>query len=219
MANSYYERINQYIPRTRAVGEQVREDYDGVEAGFNKLPPHNNNGTGFDESFIVAYPASMSSPAQLQQVMTWPASVSANNHKLTNLSNPKNSNDAVNLEFTTSYVVNYTYSKAEVRSLDSKVSTESRSYTKDYVKNYAYAKTETSYLDSEVLRESQTYTDGILESIDSDAFREVGPIALLDQHISREMTIPAGKNALCISPTIDQGSTVSVPVDSIYVIL
>ncbi len=69
MANSYYERINEYIPRTRALGEQVREDYSGVEAGFNKLPPHNENGTGFDESFVVKDPVQDKSPTPYKDLV------------------------------------------------------------------------------------------------------------------------------------------------------
>ena len=106
MANSYYERVNAYIPRTRAVGEQVREDYDGVEQGFNKLPPHNNNGTGFDESFVVEKPASLSSPAQLQQLIKWPAGVSANNFALSNLAAAISNDQAVRLGLMKEYVGN-----------------------------------------------------------------------------------------------------------------
>lgn len=97
MANSYYERINEYIPRTRAVGEQVREDYDGVEAGFNKLPEHNSESTGFTASFVVVNPTQAQSPLPYHQFQTWPHAVNAGGYRLLNLGSANTDSDAATL--------------------------------------------------------------------------------------------------------------------------
>ena len=46
-----------------------------------------------------------------------------------------------------------------------------------------------------------------------------GPILQFDQVISESFTVSAGSNALSISPTIANGAVVTVPVNSVYVIL
>ena len=97
MANSYYERINEYIARTRAVGEQVREDYDGIEAGFNKLPEHNSERTGFTASFVVVDPTQEQSPLPYHQFLTWPHAISAGGYRLLNLGSANNDSDGANL--------------------------------------------------------------------------------------------------------------------------
>ena len=104
MANSYYERINEYLPRTRAVGEQVKEDYDGVEAGFDKIPPHNNQSTGFTASFIVENPTRQQSPVPYHQWQTWTEHVSAGGYRLLNLASAIADNNAANLADVKSHV-------------------------------------------------------------------------------------------------------------------
>ncbi len=103
-SNNYYKRVNEYIPRTRAIGEQIREDYDGVQGGFDKLPPHNKMGTGFDESFIVTEPVSLSSPVPLRQLLKWPSNVSANNFKLGQLADAETADEAVNYGQMATYI-------------------------------------------------------------------------------------------------------------------
>ena len=97
MANDYYQRINQYIARTRAVGEQVREDYDGVQRGFDKLPPPNGTSTGFTASFIVEDPTQDHSPIHYQRWKQWPEDVSAGGYRLVSLGPALTETDAASL--------------------------------------------------------------------------------------------------------------------------
>lgn len=97
MANSYYQRTNEYIPKTRAVGEQVREDYDGVEQGFDKLPPHNGTSNGFTASFIVEDPTQDKSPIHYKQWKYWPEDVSAGGYRLISLGPAYHDTDAASL--------------------------------------------------------------------------------------------------------------------------
>ena len=109
MANSYYGRIHQYLPRTRAMGENVREDYDSIVAGFDKLPTHNQSATGFDESFIVTNPISDQSPLPYHQFCKWPHDISAGGYRLTDVNYALNEGDAVNLADLKSHVYNWQY--------------------------------------------------------------------------------------------------------------
>ena len=104
MANSYYERINEYLPRTRAVGEQVREDYEGVETGFGKLPVHNGNATGFTASFVVENPTQNQSPVPYHQFVAWPQAISASGFHLTNLASAVQNDHAASLGDVKSHV-------------------------------------------------------------------------------------------------------------------
>ena len=97
MANQYYGRMNQYIPRTRAVAEQVREDYDGIERGFDKLPAPNGTSTGFTASFIVEDPTQEQSPVHYKQWKYWPEDVSAGGYRLISLGPAYHDTDAANL--------------------------------------------------------------------------------------------------------------------------
>lgn len=97
MANQYYGRMNQYIPRTRAVGEQVREDYDGIERGFDKLPEPNGTSTGFTASFIVEDPTQEKSPVHYKQWKYWPEDVSAGGYRLVSLGPAYHDTDAASL--------------------------------------------------------------------------------------------------------------------------
>ena len=71
MANSYYNRIYEYTPRTKAIGQQVKDDFQGTEGGFDKLPAHNENGNGFDETFVVKEPTGPSSPVPRDWMQEW----------------------------------------------------------------------------------------------------------------------------------------------------
>ena len=73
MANSYYRRVYDYTPRTKAKGEEVKDDFTSVEVGFEKLPPHNNNATGFTDVFEVADPTGDQSPVPMHFMESWVA--------------------------------------------------------------------------------------------------------------------------------------------------
>ncbi|MCF1437211.1 MAG: hypothetical protein LPD71_00140 [Shewanella sp.] len=97
MANQYYQRHNEYIPRTRAVGEQVREDYDGVERGFDKLPDPNGANTGFTASFVVENPTQLQSPLPYHQWKYWTEDCNAGGYRLVNLGVASEEGDAASL--------------------------------------------------------------------------------------------------------------------------
>ncbi len=107
MANSYYERINKYLPRTRAVGEQVKEDYDGIEAGFDKLPTPNGSGTGFTVSFIVENPVQSQNPVPYHQWKLWKEDVNGGGFHLMNIGLAQSDGDAASLLMVKTHVYSW----------------------------------------------------------------------------------------------------------------
>lgn len=87
-SNTYYNRVYDYQPRTKAKGEHVRGDFTAVEEGFRKLPPHNEEGTGFTNTFVVENPTQPQSPVPYHHWRIWPEDVNANGFKLIGLPTP-----------------------------------------------------------------------------------------------------------------------------------
>jgi len=47
MSNKYYHRLAQFLPRTKAKSEHVRDEYDAIQTGFEKLPEPTPESDGF----------------------------------------------------------------------------------------------------------------------------------------------------------------------------
>lgn len=81
----YYQAENEYRPKSKARGEDVRGDFEAVAEAFKRLPPHNELATGFDESFIVQPVVGDYSPIPFQLWKTWSVDVEASGHNLLGL--------------------------------------------------------------------------------------------------------------------------------------
>ncbi|MGR5294739.1 hypothetical protein ACPV5U_08535 [Vibrio mediterranei] len=89
MSNQYYERKAELKPFTTARSDDVRNEFDGIQSAFEKLPTPRQDGQsiGFISNFTIIAPTDPSHPAQKAQVDTEHQKNEEQDGRLSNLEN------------------------------------------------------------------------------------------------------------------------------------
>ncbi|WP_205703274.1 hypothetical protein [Histophilus somni] len=91
---NWYKRTHDFAPYTRADGKAVSDEFDAIQASFEKMPAMRDDGLGFEESPVIPDPTQDNHPVPLHLLKTAEQSVYAARDKVTELAQQVADNNA-----------------------------------------------------------------------------------------------------------------------------
>uniref|UniRef100_Q0I4L1 Uncharacterized protein n=2 Tax=Histophilus somni TaxID=731 RepID=Q0I4L1_HISS1 len=91
---NWYKRTHDFAPYTRADGKAVSDEFDAIQASFEKIPAMRDDGLGFAESPVIPDPTQDNHPVPLHLLKTAEQSVYAARDKVTELAQQVTDNNA-----------------------------------------------------------------------------------------------------------------------------
>ena len=71
----WYKRTHQFTPYTKADGQAVSDEFDAIQASFERIPEMRDDGKGFAVSPIIPEPTDQNHPVTLKMLTETEASV------------------------------------------------------------------------------------------------------------------------------------------------
>ncbi|HHT7705714.1 hypothetical protein [Pasteurella multocida] len=124
-----YQRKHDFAPYTKADGNAVAEEFDGVQAHLEKVPALRDDGKGFSETFIIVEPTEDNHPVTYGQLKNAENSVEQNKNLIIQKSEEVSQNAqqvALNTQ-TTQQAKNSAVSSAQTATENAQIATEKAS--------------------------------------------------------------------------------------------